>query len=619
LILLILFAATKPLFAQRIELPEALKKIKGAKNKTEKLKAELEASSAYLLVKTDSAFYFANDVLLLANKENSLSLKAGALLALGEAYSYTNQQIFSLEKILDARDIYENINDAEGLGHCYFGLGELYTTINRYPVARMHFFKSLELYKTLKNEYATASVYASLGDNYYSDNVFDSCIYFSNLAIEIGIKLKKNDILEFAYSNIADVLIDQKKLKEAEKYLNISNALSVSQGNDYGIAYGKLQEAKLLGAYKQYEKGFKKIDTCISIAASLKMDDLIMDAEKIKYFLSKEGGFKDQALSSLEKHDAIEDTLLGQKKYMIINDVFERFRAEKKQKEIEIFKERAKQNKFLLVALSGIVFLTLLLCFTIYKRFNERKKMLVQLSERNESIEKQAKNLQQINSVKDRMFSIISHDLRGPVSSLKGLIEFMKNESLSNEDSEMVVKELKQSVAGVDMLLENLLVWAQIQFRGDVSIKNEILNIEDVAKEVFFISTNTAVQKNIQLVLDIEKGITVNADRNHISLILRNLVNNSIKFTHNGGVVTIEVKHSNDKVKICVEDNGVGMSEEEIGKLFKIEKPYSVLGTENEKGSGLGLLFVKEYIQNCGGDFSITSTKGKGSRFCVTI
>jgi signal transduction histidine kinase len=109
------------------------------------------------------------------------------------------------------------------------------------------------------------------------------------------------------------------------------------------------------------------------------------------------------------------------------------------------------------------------------------------------------------------------------------------------------------------------------------------------------------------------------ADRNYLSLILRNLVNNAIKFTPENGKVLIEAKHCDNQIKLCVEDDGIGMSKEDIEKLFNFDKPFTKRGTMDERGSGLGLLFVKEYTERCGGTFSITSEKGKGSRFCITL
>lgn len=606
-------------YAQKFKVAQALQTINIAKTNNELAKAELSLSNAYLLVNVDSSIYYANKVLNVAIANKNTALKADALLVLGESYSYINQQIRAIEYLLDAKDLYETIGNSTGEGHCFFALGELYGVIKQAELSRNYYFRAILQFKQQNKEEEIGNAYASLGDRYCADKKFDSAFFYSNLALAIGKKYKSESLVEYVYANLGEISIERGDFENARSYLFLARQLSYKLGNDYGIAYGKLQLGKLAFRLKNFTETLKYTDTCISIARQLKMDDLIMDATDLRYKTFKATNNEKMALLSLEQHKSISDTLLSFKKYFTLNGLLEQYRNEKRQKELDLLKEQNNRNTIILFALSGITILIILLVISFYKRFKERKKMLLKLSFQHDSIQNQAKDLRQINSVKDRMFSIISHDLRGPVSSLKGLIDFMKTESLSAEDSEMIVKELKQSVSGVDMLLENLLVWAQLQIRGDVSVKKELVDIESIAKEIIFISTNAASQKNIQLKMLIEKGITVEADRNHIALIIRNLVNNSIKFTPNGGTVTIEAKHHTGKVKLCVEDTGVGMTEEEMNKLFKIDKPFSQLGTENEKGSGLGLLFVKEYIQICGGEFTITSTKGKGSRFCVTL
>ncbi len=619
LLLLFLGTPTKN-FAQRSRVTECLNKLQLATVPQNKSAIQLETSAAYLLVNTDSALYYANQVLQSKEVENNKILKADAYLALGECYNYMNQHIQAIEYLLDARDIYEQENNQQGLGDSYYALGELYTVLKRYTISRNYFYRASNQFLQLNDQEYLANSYVSLGDNYCSEKMLDSAMHFTQLALKIGLKNNFSSIQEYSFGNLAAIAIEEKQYSAALQHLNTSVQLSKELGNDYGIAYGQLLAAKIYSGLNNYSIAITLIDSCIKAAQTMKMDDLIMDAEQVKYAIGKKFGNTALALISLENYTTINDTLLSSKKFTIINSLLEKYRSAKKQSELDVLQEVNHKNRVVVIGLIVAFLLLLLLSFSIYKRFNERKSMLNKLYVQHNSIQDQASTLKQINHVKDRMFSIISHDLRGPVASLKGLIEFMKSESLTAQESEMVVKELKQSVGGIDMLLENLLVWAQIQIRGDVSSKTESIHVQTIANEIIFIATNAAQQKNIELTTLIEDDLIILADRNHISLIIRNLVNNAIKFTPKNGKVVIEAsKQTNGKVKLCVEDNGVGMTQDEIAKLFNVEKTYTQLGTENEKGSGLGLMFVKEYIQNLGGDFTITSTKGKGSRFCVTL
>lgn len=606
--------------AQKQDVAYSISDMKAAKDSVEYSHAVLDLAASYLFVNPDSSLYYAKSTLSFAERNNNSTLKAGSLLAIGEYYSYINQQIQALEYILDALEIYTNLKNVGGIGHCNFALGELYNIMNQYILADQYFHESIENYKkSNKFNHQLASSYASLGDNFFTRQLYDSSLYYIKIAIELGKKLPENDVLEYAYGTMADILIAQKKIEEATQYLKMSKAISESTGNNYNIAYSLMQEGKILGIRKMYHPAIKLLDSSISIAAFLKMDDLIMTIEKEKYNLCKEAGMWQEALKSLEIHDNITDTLLGPKKYHVIKDIVEKFLNEKKEKEFELLQKESTINRVLIVSLIFISILTLSLYLFAKKRANERREMLSQLAEKNESIEKQAKHLQHINIVKDRMFSIISHDLRGPVASLKGLIDFMKSGSLTAEESNMIVQELKMSVSGVDMLLENLLIWAQIQIKGEVSIKNETVFIKELVNNIFYISANSAKQKNIPLIEVSDEDIVIETDKNKLALIIRNLVNNAIKFTPENGSITVSTQKLDGKVKICVTDTGIGMSEEEKNKLFNIEKPFTKRGTANEKGSGLGLMFVKEYVQSLGGEFTICSTVGKGSSFCIVI
>lgn len=619
-ILIVLSGINLNALAQRSRVIQSLEELQQA-SVSENIQAiKLDLSASYLLVNTDSALYYANQVLFSKEVKTNKLLLADAYLALGECYNYMNQHIQAIEYLLDARDIYESENNLQGLGDSFYALGELYIVLKRNALARNYFSKAVQQFLLLDDEEYLGNCYVSLGDSYCSDSMLDSAIHFTKLAINIAFKNNFNRLKEYSYGNLAAIAIEQNNFKEASKNLQLSINFSRTLGNDYGIAYGQLLAAKIYSGLNNYKQAIASIDSCITAANILHMHDLVMDAEQVKYTIAKKFGNTEQALFSLENYTTIFDTLLSSKKFTIINNLIEKYRADKKQSELDVLYQKNNTNRVLVIGLIVASLLLLLLLFSIFKRFNERKRMLNKLYIQHTSIQDQASTLKQINHVKDRMFSIISHDLRGPVASLKGLIEFMKTNSLTHEESEMVVKELKQSVGGIDMLLENLLVWAQIQIRGDLSTKKENILIQEIADEVIFVATNAAQQKQIELYTQIESQLTVWADKNHISLIIRNLVNNAIKFTPKHGRVIIEAqKQKNGKIKLCVEDTGVGMTESEIAQLFNVEKTYTQLGTDNEKGSGLGLMFVKEYIQNLGGDFSITSVKGKGSRFCVTV
>lgn len=600
------------LFSQRVYVDEVLPATNINGSSLENTQRFLELSEAYLTVNTDSALFFANAALASAKKLNNKKLEAGSYVAIGQSYDYVNQQTIALEYFLQARTLYEDIREDSGLAVTFYAIGEMYNTLKDSKTAVMNFHKSLRLFTAMHNELQMANLYGSLGNVFFKARKYDSAKHYNNLGLAIGRKENDTTVLQDILGNIADVLIDQGKMQEAEPFLTEANMYAEAQGNYYGIAYGKNQLAKIAIARKKPAVAIQLANEMETIGLQLEMDDLLMDAAELKYKAYRQMQSPDSALLYMERYKTLSDTLNGRNKYAALDSLLNTYRFGKKQKEVELLQKTNQSNTILLVSSCFALLITGVLLVLIYKRSKERSKM-------NAALQQQTEKLQNVNQLKDKMFSIIGHDLRGPISSLKGLVDFMKNNSLSNEDSEMVVKELRQSVNSVDMLLENLLVWAKMQMEGNIVSKPEHLQIASLVDETMQLYQKPSALKSIALNAIVEEGLAVLADRNYLSLILRNLVNNAIKFTSANGKVMIEAKHFNNQIKLCVEDNGIGMSKEEVDKLFNLDKPFSKRGTMDERGSGLGLLFVKEYTERCGGSFSITSEKGQGSRFCITL
>lgn len=249
----------------------------------------------------------------------------------------------------------------------------------------------------------------------------------------------------------------------------------------------------------------------------------------------------------------------------------------------------------------------------VTREISERKKAALEIKLKSEE-------LQKLNSQKDKFFSIIAHDLKSPFSAILGFSGMLKREA-PNLEIDSIVKYadvINSSSQQTFRLLENLLDWARMQqdivpFEPKAIILNSLIN-----NEIESLKYN-ADQKNITLVNMASDEIIVTADENMLGTILRNLISNAIKFTPKDGKVNVEAKMNLNQVEISVSDTGIGIKKENIEKLFKIETSFSTRGTGNEKGSGLGLLLCKEFVEKHGGTILVESEPGKGSKFQFTI
>ncbi len=235
-------------------------------------------------------------------------------------------------------------------------------------------------------------------------------------------------------------------------------------------------------------------------------------------------------------------------------------------------------------------------------------------------LQQQRRDLKELNATKDKFFSIIAHDLKSPLNQLMGLSEILKKEinAGKNNDILKLVKFINASAKSGRLLLGNLLEWSRSQ-TGSIKIYPEILDIKKVTDDVIELNENNAIQKKIKLKSKIKKGVFAFADENMVKTVLRNLISNSIKFTLENGVISLGAKQSKNIVTYSISDNGIGIKANDIKKLFRIDVNPKLIGNSQEKGTGLGLILCKEFIEINGGEIWVESKIGEGSTFYFSL
>jgi signal transduction histidine kinase len=241
------------------------------------------------------------------------------------------------------------------------------------------------------------------------------------------------------------------------------------------------------------------------------------------------------------------------------------------------------------------------------------------IRETNEQLIQRENELKKLNATKDKYFSIIAHDIKNPLSALMNLSHIIveKFDSLKTDDLQKFNKMIYESADNLHKLLENLLYWARTNTEK-IKYHPENIQIKTVINNVFLINKLSAKQKNIELV-DTSENFEVFADLQMLTSTLRNLISNAIKFTHDNGQIEVKSNNIGRMIEISISDNGVGMSAENLKKLFQLDAHYTARGTNNEAGTGLGLVLVKEFVEKNNGKISVWSEPGKGSTFTFTI
>lgn len=237
-----------------------------------------------------------------------------------------------------------------------------------------------------------------------------------------------------------------------------------------------------------------------------------------------------------------------------------------------------------------------------------------------QNLEKKNIELKELNATKDKLFSIIGHDLRGPIGSFRTMLELIitKVQDYNDQSLIMFLNLGVRSTESTLVLLENLLSWAKSQ-RGELGYKPLKGNLDEVIKETVHLLSGQAHEKHIKIKTTIDENIKIVFDHDMVKTIIRNLGSNAIKFTPENGNISITAKLMDDHVEIMVKDSGIGIEKENLNKIFNDKVHYTTYGTKNEKGTGLGLMLCKDFVEKHGGRIRVKSEVGKGSAFIFTL
>ncbi|MCX7735979.1 MAG: tetratricopeptide repeat protein [Candidatus Kapabacteria bacterium] len=561
--------------------------------------------------RTNTELYkYLNEYLKIA-KENKLKDKEALAYYEFTKFSWLNGYYSeALEYSSLAIDSYKLIKDEDGIGKTLVLLGNIYSECDDTIKAFEYYNKALNIYHRTKNIHLEAIIYGNFAAYYSSSNDFDNTEFYAKKAIGIFQKLDDKMGLADNYSFIADVYFKRKQFDKALEYYKKSFDLYSMTSDSHhicltylsiGLTYHKLNKNKL--AEKFINTGLDIISRYNSIDG--KPEFL---TELISYYKSKKDF--NTALLYSEKLSAWKDTLSkyntskAEKKFELKAQE-EKFQNEKN----NLIKEQAFKNQFyiFLVLISLLIIISIIVVLNIKIRNNKK-------------IQTINSKLAQLNSTKDKFFSIISHDLRTPLNSFNDLISLLNNyyDDFTIDEIKKYIGTLKKSSDNLLLLLENLLLWANLQSKGIEPIQENIVLTKLINQEINNLK-EFAELKEIKIVNNVGTNLSAYADKDMISVVIRNIISNSIKFSSPKSQVIISGHSENGFVEISVLDTGVGISDEVKEKIFKLESKYSTIGTNNEKGTGLGLSLCKEFIEKNNGKIWFESEANVGTNFFFTL
>ena len=558
----------------------------------------------YINLDNEKAWQYTQKALNIREKIGDKAGIATSLNVMGVINYYQNDYLISIENHLKAMKMREEVGDEIKIATSYNNISLVYIALEDYDTALKYLNKALSIRIKTNNKKGIAIVKANIGDVYGRMGKYDTAFVYLNESLSINKEIGNRISEAGTYLIIAKIYMQQNKNSGAENNYKMAFDLYYEMNEKNGIAQAENGLASIYEVEDKTDLAIKHGLAALSYAWAINsLDNVAKAANILQTEYSKLGNTK-QAYYYLTVYIASSDSLkITDKIKKLAKTEFDyKIQEIKEQQNAEI----AKQNIFIRWLTVSLVLGLIIVALIIFGYINN-KKINRQLNELNEK-------LKELNATKDRFFSIIAHDLRGPFHSLLAFSDALSNdiENLSNDEIKDFNTNINNSLKKQFELLNNLLDWSRLQNENynfafeNIQLYNELENtIETLSL--------AARQKEIDLINEVDKDTIVKADKNMLQLVLRNLISNSIKFSNKNGIIKVTSKQKEDHVEINVFDNGVGIAKDDLDKIFRIDVHYSTQGTAQEKGTGLGLILCKEIVEKHGGKISINSEPGRGT------
>lgn len=650
MLILLLVAACQKLAAQATLNPTEL--LGEAKTPTERIEAYKTIFKFYEFSHPDSAkIYLQKGIGEFTKSRNQIGIGSMTIL---DAYMDADQgrRAMAKEKHIRALEIFTKEKYLYGIANAHSGIGIQEVKSGNFTVATKHFLEALRIFESTGNRDGIVNIYQKLGAvNETSNNLTKALEYYFLAIKEITKSPVKGTNQAWIFNNIGIVYGKMEKLDTALYYFQIAldscttptfTNLRLLTLNNLGILHDKMgQDAKALAYFDEAisitvnkelpenqahltfnrasvvnktdpVKGLKLFkDALLQVQQlglrTMEIDiyETIIDAyDRLKQY--------DSAYQYLKKIRSLEDSLNTTVKSQEMAELESQYEIEKTRIKYAQIEAKLKSDKLVTELTILLAIILAILLPIVVVGYMKKKKLNLELQEQEE-------NLRKSNEIKDRLFSVIGHDLRGPLRQIPPSLELLEHDIMTKEETKFLLSSLTaQTRASIDTL-DKLLVWGTKQMQGNS--KNETrINAKAQAAETLELLTSQARAKKIQLKDKLQGHICVMADPSHFDFIMRNLLSNAIKFTHPEGIVELSADTETQAgfVVFSITDTGIGISQEQMKKLFE---PFNMAsrGTANEKGSGIGLMLCKEYAELNGGRIWATSKEGEGSVFYFSL
>jgi len=571
------------------------------------------------------------------------SLCAETKNCIGLTYYYTGEFNKAIQQFIDAYNLYTNLHQKSDMADMLSNIAMIQKETGDNKKAMENYLEALSVEEELGDSASIAVISNGVGLLNYDRDSLDLAFTYLNRAKLLFHRLGQESREASVLHNLGMVFQKKDEYQRSLPYLRRAKELFEKEGDIMGEAYVLHGMGAAMAKLKMYGQAEKDYLDALTLAQKHNLPLLIRDTYENLYEFHNDRKDYRKALKYHVMYTQLKDSLFNKEKADQLAKIQTQYETEKNVREVqnlklenELKESRLKRNILENKIAYGLAGTFLIILIILLNRFLENRQANRLLESKNREIEQQNKaveklndayrrmndELRTLNSEKDTFFSIIAHDLKNPFHALLGLSFLLKEDYQKLTDNERVsfAGEINHTSIKIFQMLENLLAWARTQ-TNQIEYNPDYINLNNFAEEIYENTITQADLKDISLSFEIRKQHQVYADALMLETILKNLITNAIKFTPKGGAVRLrsELEPDSHFLKISVFDNGIGLTQKEQAKLFRIDQHLRKTGTEKEEGSGLGLLVCQEFIKKHGGEIGVNSEPGKGSHFWITL
>ncbi len=557
--------------------------------------------------------------LILAKNMDDCQLSLRIMNNLATEYSFKGDYAKALNLFLEGIEMAEKKGETEMLSIMNENIAGLYASQNDFDQALEFYKKVTKLNDEIADDVNIGKTMSNIASLYADMGKLDYAMFSINRGIGILEENKVMDWLAYAYEIKGKIYLKQEKFQWALYWYRQGELLHEDLEDDRGKIdlYNGIAEA-YFGQGKDSLSQEYAMDA-FDISNRIKFLEGTQKCAKTLYNINKKNKQYEKALAFHEIYLTLSDTLHRNENKKSLTLL--KTRAEYDQQKVALIEENkkalAKQRGLIYAAIIVLVIFAII-TFFIKRAEKIQKQLNKELKAKKDKLEIQEVALTDSNETKTKLFSIIGHDLRGPIGALQGLLQMYTDGEMSKSEFFEFLPKLKNDVDHIYFTLNNLLSWGNSQMNGS-KIKPSVVTLESLVDENINLLSEVAESKSIKIVSELTGHTMVWSDSNQIDIVIRNLISNALKFTPDNGMITINAREKEDLWEVSIRDTGVGMDKMTVEKLFKKNANVSTYGTNNEKGTGLGLSLCKEMVEKNGGSIWVESTLRKGSTFFFTL